>query len=238
MPIVVVCPHCGQHGDVSRAAAGHDVTCSACGKPFPVAVGSGQLTVEWGLGLAGRHFPMTPGRDVHIGRAPDNEVVLSGPQVSRHHAVIRWEDGLWNLYDLKSANGTRVDGNLVPLATLATGRRIAIDEFVLRVTIAGETADRQMLDDLLEESAYQGPATQPRPVPAPPRPAVDDSASAEDTMFSGAPALQDAPRMDAAADVLPRNNARAARHSGRGVLLLMAGIMFLIAGAAGVYLLW
>jgi predicted component of type VI protein secretion system len=47
--------------------------------------------------------------DVTIGRQADNTIVLSDPQVSRHHAVISWQSGTYVITDLGSANGTYVN---------------------------------------------------------------------------------------------------------------------------------
>lgn len=47
--------------------------------------------------------------DVTIGRQADNAIVLSDPQVSRHHAVISWQAGNYVVEDLGSANGTYVN---------------------------------------------------------------------------------------------------------------------------------
>ncbi len=48
-----------------------------------------------------------------VGRARDCDCVLSDQTVSRQHAALRHEDGAWFLRDLRSANGTRVNGSRV-----------------------------------------------------------------------------------------------------------------------------
>lgn len=48
---------------------------------------------------------------VRLGRAPDNDFVLGAPGVSRHHALLRYEDGSQPVItDLGSTNGTFVNG--------------------------------------------------------------------------------------------------------------------------------
>lgn len=47
---------------------------------------------------------------VTFGRSRDCECVLPDPTVSRHHASLRLDDGAWFLRDLRSANGTLVNG--------------------------------------------------------------------------------------------------------------------------------
>ena len=50
---------------------------------------------------------------IQIGRMEGNDVVLSDPLVSRHHAVIRWTSGGYELEDLGAPNGTFVEGQRV-----------------------------------------------------------------------------------------------------------------------------
>lgn len=53
---------------------------------------------------------LRPGDVLRVGRAPDCDLVLGHPSVSRAHAELRQEDGAWRLRDLGSKNGTFVDG--------------------------------------------------------------------------------------------------------------------------------
>lgn len=48
--------------------------------------------------------------EIRIGRADDNEIVLEDDRASRLHAVIKRREGRWVVQDLKSGNGTYVDG--------------------------------------------------------------------------------------------------------------------------------
>src|SRR5688572_13044608 len=65
---------------------------------------------------------------VHIGRAPNNDLILSEQVISSHHLVLWWKDGrVWGR-DLSSTNGTALnreetrgrfvipDGGLITLA--------------------------------------------------------------------------------------------------------------------------
>ncbi|MFK4148803.1 FHA domain-containing protein [Streptomyces sp. NPDC004065] len=56
---------------------------------------------------------MSPGRDYHLGRDPECDVVLDDARVSWHHAVLRPEDGHWTLHDDGSTNGTYADGHRI-----------------------------------------------------------------------------------------------------------------------------
>jgi hypothetical protein len=53
---------------------------------------------------------------VRIGRAADNDAVISSQRVSRYHAQLRWIESAWLVYDLDSTNGTFVDDQRVSSA--------------------------------------------------------------------------------------------------------------------------
>ena len=64
---------------------------------------------------------------VCIGRQPTCELPIRRDDVSRRHAELRFEDGAWRLHDLRSTNGTFVNGERVDTARpLAPGDRIEI----------------------------------------------------------------------------------------------------------------
>ncbi|MGD8627368.1 MAG: FHA domain-containing protein, partial [Anaerolineae bacterium] len=67
--------------------------------------------------------------EITIGRAEENELQLTDPKASRHHARIRREGRYFVLEDLDSANGTRVDGVLITQThILEHGQRITIGD--------------------------------------------------------------------------------------------------------------
>jgi len=45
-----------------------------------------------------------------LGRAPDNDIILEDPKISRRHAVIAFTEERYSITDLESANGTFVNG--------------------------------------------------------------------------------------------------------------------------------
>ena len=61
--------------------------------------------------LAGSRLTLLSGRTA-IGREDDNNIVLDDERVSRHHAAVDFEGGVFWLKDLSSANGTVVDEQL------------------------------------------------------------------------------------------------------------------------------
>ena len=69
-------------------------------------------------------IPLTAS-SVTIGRAPENDLVLNHPKVSRNHARIeRTEDGGLKLIDNRSANGTFVQGEKITRIALVGGETI------------------------------------------------------------------------------------------------------------------
>jgi pSer/pThr/pTyr-binding forkhead associated (FHA) protein len=64
-----------------------------------------------------------------IGRAPDSDIVINHPTVSRHHAELRREDCGWSLSDLWSTNGTRVNGwRITSRCSVRQGDSVAFGE--------------------------------------------------------------------------------------------------------------
>ncbi|SKA96945.1 FHA domain-containing protein [Prosthecobacter debontii] len=63
-----------------------------------------------------------------IGRHPDSVVVLEFPSVSGHHASIELTEAGCFIADLKSSNGTRVNGVEIEEAELKDGDRIAFGD--------------------------------------------------------------------------------------------------------------
>jgi len=55
-------------------------------------------------------FPLTPGQRYTLGRATTNRIVLKDDLCSREHAEVFDVDGHWELRDLNSLNGTRLNG--------------------------------------------------------------------------------------------------------------------------------
>jgi ABC transport system ATP-binding/permease protein len=62
-----------------------------------------------------------PSNALRIGRAPDNDIVVSDPAVSSHHAELRNVAGAYWIVDLDSTNGTFVNGQRVADASLTEG---------------------------------------------------------------------------------------------------------------------
>jgi signal transduction histidine kinase/pSer/pThr/pTyr-binding forkhead associated (FHA) protein len=82
----------------------------------------------------GKHFQLTRGT-LKIGRDRQSEIQLLDSESSRHHAEIKSEsaDG-FELVDLQSSNGTRVNGKRIERIALASGDRIEIGSTLLIFT--------------------------------------------------------------------------------------------------------
>ena len=86
-----------------------------------------------------------PAKAMRIGRVPDNNVVLSDLNVSRHHAELRKSPtGQYEIVDLGSHNGTFVNGQRVTKQVLTEQDLVSIGSSTFRLT-GGEL--RQFVDD-------------------------------------------------------------------------------------------
>ncbi|MES2663784.1 MAG: FHA domain-containing protein, partial [Pseudomonadota bacterium] len=66
-----------------------------------------------------------------MGRSGDCDLVLSGRGVSRSHAEIEWLDGNYHIRDLRSLNGTRVNGLTITRVVLKNGDRVEVGQTTL-----------------------------------------------------------------------------------------------------------
>jgi hypothetical protein len=78
-------------------------------------------------GKGARRVSVT-GAPMHIGRAPECELVLKDSRVSRRHARLQARGGVLVLTDLGSTNGTRVNGHRVTEVVLGVGDRILVGD--------------------------------------------------------------------------------------------------------------
>jgi hypothetical protein len=78
------------------------------------------------------------GAALAIGRATDNDLVLSDGRVSRHHARVTGRRGTLVYTDLGSTNGSRVNGVAVGELVLGVGDRIELGDTTIVVEVAGD----------------------------------------------------------------------------------------------------
>src|SRR3954465_4268585 len=77
--------------------------------------------------------------EINVGRVQGNDLMLPKGNVSKRHARLLYRDGRFIVTDLKSTNGTYVNGRKIAQATIVReGDKIYIGDFVLRIESSGE----------------------------------------------------------------------------------------------------
>jgi hypothetical protein len=121
----------------------------------------------------GRHFSLETSRVMSIGRAVDNEVVLTDIAVSRRHLELVHDGQAWTLRDRGSGNGTVVNDRIEDGAyQLRHGDRIEIGNTVLRFELPTPPAPGQGWGARDDEEASTVAGRQPPRPPAGFEPAV------------------------------------------------------------------
>ena len=79
--------------------------------------------------------------EINVGRVQGNDLMLPKGNVSKHHARLLFRDGRFIVTDLKSTNGTYVNGRKISQATIVReGDKIYIGDFVLRLETTAQAA--------------------------------------------------------------------------------------------------
>lgn len=87
------------------------------------------------------HFDVAGDR-VRIGRLPDNDVVIDSQNISRNHCTIaRAPDGTWLVEDLRSNNGTFVNGARISRSPVRNGDVVSIGKFQVSFQWRADPAD-------------------------------------------------------------------------------------------------
>ena len=102
---------------------------------------------------------------VRIGRAPENDIVVSDPTASRQHAELRNVAGGYRIVDLDSSHGTFVNGQRITDAALSEGDTVRVGSAMFRLI-------GQELQEVTDTDAEAGEAPPPAaageaPPPAP-----------------------------------------------------------------------
>ncbi len=91
---------------------------------------------------AGRHFPLAKDETI-VGRQSSCDLCIREPWFSRKHFAIRRQEDSWQISELGSRNGIKVNGLTVEEALIHYGDEIAVKDtkmmFVLEVDSTGET---------------------------------------------------------------------------------------------------
>src|SRR5215831_1243282 len=104
---------------------------AASAVPAAPATGAGAATSSHREPSVIRQLPT---KVLRIGRAPDNDIVVSDLSVSRHHAELRRTATGYQIVDLDSHNGTFVNGQQVGSAPLTEGDIVGIGPSTFRLS--------------------------------------------------------------------------------------------------------
>lgn len=115
--------------------------------------------------------------EINVGRVQGNDLMLPKGNVSKHHARLLYRDGRFIVTDLKSTNGTYVNGRKIAQATIVReGDKIYIGDFVLRLEAPSgavapppepqPTGDEESIRTLARNNAPGQPLAPPPPQPA------------------------------------------------------------------------
>jgi predicted component of type VI protein secretion system len=100
------------------------------------------------------HYPFIVGRD------PESDIHIDNIGVSRQHCKFLWADGAYHVQDLKSSNGTQINGEKVEKGALKDGDEIRLGKYKLMFHQAdgeppppekGQKGMADMLKDAVEE---------------------------------------------------------------------------------------
>jgi len=98
-----------------------------------------------------RRFDLEDGRSYRLGARDDNDIVIDQQDVSRHHAILRVSAGTFHVTDLKSKNGTFINGNRAEEAQFRAGDLLGLSSARMIVVEPGS-------DEYSVDSGDHGPA--------------------------------------------------------------------------------
>lgn len=88
---------------------------------------------------------------ITIGRSKENTIVIMNKKVSRNHARIERIGATYQVTDLESGNGTKINGEKVGFHALSKGDEIKVGDALLKVQGIDEGPDRIEMDDPVGE---------------------------------------------------------------------------------------
>lgn len=115
---------------------------------------------------------------VQLGRGSDNDIAINCGSVSVRHAVMERIDGGYQIRDLDSTNGTKLDGSRLAIIPLRDGMTVKLGDvafdFTLtdeeKATLAGEQQSAPtpiVAEDSIPQEAPKRQAPRPQPVRRP-----------------------------------------------------------------------
>lgn len=129
--------------------------------------------------------------EVNVGRVQGNDLMLPKGNVSKRHARLLYRDGRFIVTDLKSTNGTYVNGRKITQATIVReGDKIYVGDFVLRIEASTNKTNPELAKPTSPDVEGAGPSSSPdEPKSLPDRKGEDDEPSerdADDVAAAGA----------------------------------------------------
>lgn len=98
------------------------------------------LQIAAGSGI-GQRLTLRPGETAKIGRLPSNDWAFpDDPGVSGVHFALDFAAGQWRVRDLRSTNGTQVNGSYIARQALADGDKILAGQILFHVQLEPEPA--------------------------------------------------------------------------------------------------
>lgn len=127
--------------------------------------------------------------EINVGRVQGNELMLPKGNVSKHHARLLYRDGRFIVTDLKSTNGTYVNGRKITQATIVReGDKIYVGDFIFRLEMPPQTGASAATPVVAEPAEPVGSSRNPAAGP----PSPDNSQpSSPDSGISHFPLEQD-----------------------------------------------
>jgi len=96
------------------------------------------------------------GEPATLGRSPNADVQIQDNNISREHCVISYSEGKHHLTDLKSKNGTYVNGTKTGHAELEVGDKIEIGATVIMVQDAKGKGPSTLIREMEHEMQEDG----------------------------------------------------------------------------------
>jgi pSer/pThr/pTyr-binding forkhead associated (FHA) protein len=98
---------------------------------------------------------------ITIGRSTENMIVVKNRKASRRHARIERIGGTYQITDLGSGNGTKVNGKKIDFDTLKAGDEIRVGDAILVLESIDDAVDAGDVGDNGAEKADATPLDEP-----------------------------------------------------------------------------
>lgn len=117
------------------ARAHDDSTADALGEDSRLRVDHARVTIVFYHREGTAVLTMREPGSAVVGRAFPADVVVPEPSVSRLHARFTWADGVLTVTDLDSKNGTRLAGQPIEEARVASGSELSLGDVIANVQV-------------------------------------------------------------------------------------------------------